>query len=411
MQGIHAIQRSKDAKKEIDQIGIEARQQYNQWKKTLSGTLSDKQLSTGLTLLFIFYIFYASFNSISGENHQDEDLVNCSCSETHRVYYQTLVITFSVIWIICFCLITIWDLMRFFHIKPSRKIFGSVEKVMGICVSSVDQVASPRKQEPILEDPSAPKKQQQQPKSEVPTTPKKQEDQEPILEDSPSSEKQIQGNKDQALKPPPAAPPQVHKSSALKSATLQRLDHYENYLWLQFNRVYSVGAILGKHKELQLPEIKSVVADEKKIRRMSMRKLSIQVNGRLVSTATDDEDEPVDELFEHMNEEDFALRTADRACSSIAFFLYPFLLIARLSAQVSLIPLLILQVLDTHAWICVMNDLYCDNLRSEYELGLDRTAMSFAFYCSILVSILASTMLHWFPCSKKAQKSGAMSIA
>ena len=38
---------------------------------------------------------------------------------------------------------------------------------------------------------------------------------------------------------------------------------------------------------------------------MSMRKLSIQVNGCLVSTATDDEeDEPDDELFEHMDDQD-----------------------------------------------------------------------------------------------------------
>lgn len=389
MQGIYAIQQSRDAKREIEQIGKDARQQYNQWKKTLSGTLSDKQLSAGLTLLFAFYVFYASFNSISGENNQEEDLTNCTCSETHRVYYQTLVITFSIIWVICFCLITIWDLMRFFHIKPSCKCF-QWEKLMGSCVRLAGGIITPQDQTPIVEDPSRPKTQDKESVPEVPS----------------SSEKQIQENKPQAAKPP-----QVHKSVALKSATLQRLDHYENYLWLQFNRVYSVGAAIGKHKELKLPEIKSVVADEKKIRRKSMRKVSLQVNGRLVSTGTDDEDEQDDELFEHMDEEDFAMRTADMACASIAFFLYPFLLITRLMAQVSLIPLLILQVLDTHAWICVMDTLYCDNLRTEYELGLDRTAVSFGFYCSILVSILASTMLHWFPCSKKAQKSGAMSIA
>ena len=80
-------------------------------------------------------------------------------------------------------------------------------------------------------------------------------------------------------------------------------------------------------------------------------------------------------------------------------------------AQVALIPLLILQLLDTHAWICVMHNTYCDDLRSEYELGLDKTAVAFAFYCCVLVTILASTMLQWFPCSKKARKSGATSIA
>ena len=55
---------------------------------------------------------------------------------------------------------------------------------------------------------------------------------------------------------------------------------------------------------------------------MSMRKLSIQVNWCLVSTATI-EDKPDDELFEHMDQQDFAMRTADRACSSIAFWGIP----------------------------------------------------------------------------------------
>ena len=198
---------------------------------------------------------------------------------------------------------------------------------------------------------------------------------------------------------PPANPPaNVGKPTVLKSATLKRLDHYENYLWLQFNRVYSVGAALAGHEELKLPPIKSVVADEQKIHRMSMRK----DNGQLVSTATDDEDEPdVGKLFA---QEDLPLKTADchMACSSVAFFLYPMLLSIRLAAQVTLIPLLILQVLDTHAWICVMKGLYCDNLRSEYELSLDRTAISFGFYCSMLISILADAMLQWFPCYKRA---------
>ena len=186
----------------------------------------------------------------------------------------------------------------------------------------------------------------------------------------------------------------------LKSATLKRLDHYENYLWLQFNRVYSVGATRGEHKEMELPHIKSVVADEQKIRRM--RKAS-------TATESDDEDEP--DAGKLLEEEDLPLKSGNMACSSVVFFLYPVLLSARLAAQVTLIPLLILQVLDTHAWICVMKDMYCNNLLTEYQLGLDRTAISFGFYCSVLISILATTMLRWFPCSKKAQKSGATSIA
>ena len=220
----------------------------------------------------------------------------------------------------------------------------------------------------------------------------------------PSPEKQIHAAK--PVQPVHAAKPQAI-SSELKSATaLERLDHYENYLWLQFNQVYSVGVALDEHKETKLPhDIKSVVADEQKIQRM----VSIQVNGQLVSTATDDDEPDGGKLTQSVHMA--ATKTCDMTCSLVAFFLYPLLLSCRLAAQVTLIPLLILQVLDTHAWICVMHNLYCDDLRSEYQLGLDKTAVSFGFYCSVLVSILATTMLQWFPCSKKARKSGATSIA
>ena len=374
MREIYAIHQSNEAKKEIDRIGREAKHQYSQWKKTLSGTLTDKQLSVGLSLLFFFYMFYASFNSITGEEFQKEDLVNCTCSKKHREFYQSLVITFCSIWIICFCLVTTWDLMRYFHVKPTNKCFRW-KKISNGCFQFIKRARG-----------------------------KMRDGQLKAVEAKP-----------QAISSEPLVPsPQVSvgRPNVLKSATLERLNHYENHLWLQFNRVYSVGAALGKHKELKLPQIKSVLADEQKIRKMSERKVSIQFNGRLLSTGNDSEDEPDGgKLFAHMEEEDLPLRTADIACSSVAFFLYPLLLSARLLAQATLIPLLILQVLDTHAWICVMHNLYCANLRSEYQLGLDRTALSFGFYCSVLVSILATTMLQWFPCSKRARKAGATSIA
>ena len=370
---IYAIKRSREAKREIDQIGKEARQQYDQWKEILSGTMGDKQLSIGLTLLFVFYIFYASFNSISGENKQDEDLTNCTCKETHRIYYQTLILSFSGLWVICFGFLTIRDLIQ---IKQRIKGFRRIDA--GAWVRRAGK--TPLDHRSVLEDPSP-------------------SEHTPLLDVSSSfkSPGQIQGTKPQAS----VASFQVSQSNDLKSVTLKRLDHYEKYLWLQFNQMYSVGAAQGKYEELTLPQIKHVVADEKR----SMKNLSIQINGQLAN------DEEVDELFKHIDKEGCITRTADIACSSIAFFLYPFLLIVRFMAQVSLIPLLILQALDAYAWICVMKHFYCSNLRSEYQLGLDRTAISLGFYWSILVSILTSTMLRWFPYSKKAEISGAVTIA
>ena len=382
MQETNAIRKSKEAKKEIDRIGREAKRQYDQWKKTLSVIMSGKQLSIGLLLLLLFYVFYALFNSITGENMQEEDLVNCTCSEKHRVYYQTLVITFCSIWTICFCLVTIWDLMRFYRVKPTNECFRWERIIDAFVGDKITEGQLELKLEP-LEVPSSPKKQIHA-ALPAPTANPTAISSQPLVASSPSAN-------------PPA---NIGRPTVLKSATLKRLDHYENYLWLQFNRVYSVGATRGEHKEMELPHIKSVVADEQKIRRM--RKAS-------TATESDDEDEP--DAGKLLEEEDLPLKSGNMACSSVVFFLYPVLLSARLAAQVTLIPLLILQVLDTHAWICVMKDMYCNNLLTEYQLGLDRTAIAFGFYCSVLISILATTMLRWFPCSKKAQKSGATSIA
>ena len=58
-----------------------------------------------------------------------------------------------------------------------------------------------------------------------------------------------------------------------------------------------------------------------------------------------------------------------------------------------------IQILDTYAYLCFNADNYC-SINSQYKLHLDQTAMTFAFYCSLMVSLLSTTMLQWFPCPK-----------
>ena len=75
-----------------------ANEQYNNWKQTLSGALNDKQLICGLGVLVFFYVFYAIFNTATG-NDQHEDHITCRCPMLHRQFYQAIVIcTIAIIY-------------------------------------------------------------------------------------------------------------------------------------------------------------------------------------------------------------------------------------------------------------------------------------------------------------------------
>jgi len=97
-------------------------------------------------------------------------------------------------------------------------------------------------------------------------------------------------------------------------------------------------------------------------------------------------------------------------CASVGFFLYPFLVVVRLGAQLALVPLLLFQVLGGYSWICITGDVYCRSIKNQYRLGLDMAALGFTFYCCMLVAILSSTIIRWFPCSKKARAADANCI-
>ena len=136
------------------------------------------------------------------------------------------------------------------------------------------------------------------------------------------------------------------------------------------------------------------------------------------SNSTDEEDllaswvhlKPVGLYNESVDEENVVMVIADATCARVSFFLYPMLVLCRLLSQLVLVPLLLFQILDTYAWICISGDIYCSSILNQYRLGLDKAALAFTFYCCLLASILATAILRWFPCSKYARKAGATCI-
>ena len=104
------------------------------------------------------------------------------------------------------------------------------------------------------------------------------------------------------------------------------------------------------------------------------------------------------------------LKTGEKTAQQSYYFLYPFLVMVRLLAQLTLVPILLIQMLNTDTWICVTEDDQCRNALVSSQLGLYQAYMTFSFYIALLVAILASTMLRWFPQSKAARDASASSF-
>ena len=92
----------------------------------------------------------------------------------------------------------------------------------------------------------------------------------------------------------------------------------------------------------------------------------------------------------------------DHSCTSKVQTVFHIILsFIRFIAQLAVVPLLMIQILDTYAYLCFTANSYC-NMRSQYKLHLDQTAITFGFYCSLMISLLSTTMVRWFPLPKKS---------
>ena len=82
---------------------------------------------------------------------------------------------------------------------------------------------------------------------------------------------------------------------------------------------------------------------------------------------------------------------------------YTLLLVIKFLAQFVTLPLLLLQIFDTHSLLCFSPQLFCTT-SSESKAHLAQAAISILFYFSLALSQLASTMLSWNPWPQKVDK-------
>ena len=109
------------ARDKIDSIGEQTKEQYENWKRVLSGALNDKQLVIALAVLFGFYLFFSGFNTILGGNAREENTITCACPTGHSVYYRTLLAVTVTAWVVCFVLTMIWDTVKFWRYAVGKR--------------------------------------------------------------------------------------------------------------------------------------------------------------------------------------------------------------------------------------------------------------------------------------------------
>ena len=328
------------ARDKIDSIGEQTKEQYQSWKRVLSGALNDKQLIIALTVMFGFYLFFSGFNTILGGNAREDNTMTCACPVGHVAYYRTLMVVAVVAWVVCFVLTTIWDTVKFWRYAIGKRsslrhqtslasndiesakdrapsmleqTIGSVEegvqaaskipvksiftKAMGIVEDTLDMVDEGAKtlhkidsglkevkENPLesvlnksmevvdnvvthrleLTDENAPNISKQNPTAtnvlssqcptESPTT--IQTNARSVLTDTVKVTKDKKSRSKKSLQC-------IRQLTEADTNALQRLKHYENYLWLQFYKVYSVGATL-KGEDQVLPALIHVVGSDHK---------------------------------------------------------------------------------------------------------------------------------------------------
>ena len=218
------------------------------------------------------------------------------------------------------------------------------------------------------------------------------------------------------------------KQSTDKYSLDDRLDLYENHWWLEFYKAYSLGS--GAYETITpSADNKESITDNKESITPSdnENRLLLSFYKEFYEEACKDEHDG-DDTFDSKNKHDRScnclktlwknikniieifLKEGEEAAKGSYYILYPFLIILRLLAQVTLVPMLSLQMLNTNIWVCITEDYHCQNAMTSYQLGLYQAYITFSFSMALLIAILCSIMLRWLPQSKAARRAGATSF-
>ena len=306
-----------------------------EWKRYLSGALSDEQLYLAMFVLFVFYFVYTLYNAFLDSNQKDEgDVIrNCTCRESHRNFYLSWSITCFTIW---FMLHSCYTLAKEFPAATTYlkgKIIIQVYNLLG------DHVR--------------------------------------IFKNTDENDSGSKGDSSE---------------SRLKQLTDLHIGQCERFLWLQSYELYAIG-IKKRNEQLNLKEMEKLIATS----------LSPEICKK-ESKSVEDSQESTDNGDQRTSQKFHNFHLVKRM---IIGLFHSFLVFARFIAQLSTVPLLIIQMFDTYTLLCLAERDYCNRI-SQFRLHLDQTALSFSFYCSLMISLLVTIWLNLVPQPKLIVSSGTL---
>ena len=333
------------------------------WRKTLSGAIDEERLIFALVALLIFYIGYATGNTFHDNNAKDVYIItrNCSCKPNHGFFYGLWFIIGIILWIIFHLFVEICG-SRAHSFKGCFKGFCCL---LSCCTQFLQCKCKNTYDIQLIND-------------------KKCRDQCCI------ACKQL-------------------CCSKIKSCIFDNDDihRYENYLWTQYYELY----VIGITKDIKMFSDKSVTnIFTEHLKNNDKDKNKDNNEDELDSPGKKSEDksqensrDPENKISAHVDIIACPLNYNIRGCGDQCMFLthiciHFVLWFIRFLAQLALVPLLMIQMLDTYAFLCINTVFksYCTG-GEEYDLHLDQTAISFGFYCSLMLSYVTSIMLRWIP--------------
>ena len=338
------------------------------WRKTLSGALDEQRLVCALVVLTIYYIVYSIGSAFHDNDEKDEDVVtlNCTCKPNQRNFYISWSVICYTLWGICHLLIL---------------IFSSKHCNLKACLCLLP-CCGKNNNETLL-----------------PQNNQRRSDAYSYSNGKSSNNKSLSNDQLTFCNQFYAALRQL--CPKIKSCVVNddEIHRYEYYLWTQYYEFYAIG-ITNDIKIFNSAKVKRIFDNH-----LSKNKI----------TSTNEPDGP-----ESSNKTASIKQTSapdvvalsmvyhiGERCSYGAHCVFHVILqVFRFSAQLVTVPLLMIQMLDTYAFLCLTADDYCTR-RAQYDLNLDQTSITFGFYCSLLFSYLTTIMLRWIPWPKykKPQKT------
>ena len=316
------------------------------WRKTLSGALDERRLFFALVVLLIFYTGYTIGNSYHDNNVKDEDYIthNCTCKSSHRLFYASWLAICSILW-------TIFHLLAY--------AFSIIIRCFKKCCSCSCSCLVCCNQETICEQ---------------------------------SKCKSACDGKDKKC-----CSQCCIACCKIKSCIFDKDDihRYEYYLWTQYYELYTIGIT----KDIKMFNDRSVIRiftnhlkDKNKDETDNSRNPEIKIKDKN-KNGSENKISAHDDILACP----IKYYTSDNWCGYVAQYIIHIILFAiRLLAQLAIVPFLMIQMFDTYAFLCLAAKSYC-TADAGYNLHLDQTAITFAFYCSLMLAYVTSIMLRWIP--------------